>query len=911
MTMKTKKTLQHIVAVTVVLLAFSLVFMMPVSADKVYYASPDGTGDGSASASPGSLSDILTTLTTQHTAGTYAVMLLDGTYSGTYDVIVGGSGITISIEPGDNQKNVEITGTLQPKYGSSSHVNSEIIVRNLNFSLTSAGKSVYIPKTSNSVNLTVDSCNFKGTYDVNTYTATSAQYGITTHSDSYANAGNLKVINSKFTSLSHPLSGHYSTANNEIKISGCTFTNVKSGINIQNAQCVQKVTISENTISAIEYCVRVGHNTAVLPEVIIADNKLTVGLSSDTADAAVVIRGNSIQSLDFSENTVSGADGAKLLSLVNADATNDKLDFSTNTWNDVESDYPSSEDCNLGTAIDFFGAGTADDPYRLSSKADLKKLAEKVNAGEGYSGKYFKLTASVDLNNEEWTPIGNTKATPFRGYFNGDSYTISNLKINAPEQVGAGLFGYVNGSKTLENLNLLNVDISAKSAVGSFVGSTINSYTFKNIHADNVTISGNYKVGGLVGDGYFKAIDCSVGYATSSNKNYVTGIYSAANFEGDCVGGFVGFLGEGAYDALTNCAVYNTEVTGTRKVGGLVGSAFHNNKLVGVSVADITVSTNADASYAEDNPKTMGVGGLVGLFTLHTDKAGEIVGSATITDTSIENVKLVDTNNVGASMGYVTGGQRGSETVDAPSSELFDTVEIAVSGTNTGATTTHLVPPAPVVETPPSSSSSGSSTPGAYYNYPRTVTDGGLVEFGTSKVVKSVTLPKGTSGAVVLNIDSIDYWPLTLDSEFTFDISVENLGEGTSYISFKIDESKLTALELTAADVGVYHEVNGEWVKLVVTYTIEDGDVIYTAETDSFSPFKLVIEEGAAVQKEEVTPSEPVTPPVEAPDVPDEPAGDLPTDIPETPEQPEEPASPAPVLAVLAALGAAVVLRRK
>ena len=221
--------------------------------------------------------------------------------------------------------------------------------------------------------------------------------------------------------------------------------------------------------------------------------------------------------------------------------------------------------------------------------------------------------------------------------------------------------------------------------------------------------------------------------------------------------------------------------------------------------------------------------------------------------------------------------------------------------------------------TPPSqpatSTSSGTPTPGAYFNYPRTITDGGLVEFGTSKVVKSVTLPAGSSGKVNLHIDSTAYWPLVLDSEFTFDISVEKLGEGTSYISFKIDESKLTALELTAADVGVYHEVNGEWVKLVVTYTIEDGTVLYTAETDSFSPFKLVIEEGAAVQKEEeVNPSEPVTPPVDTPETPvtpDEPEVLPPVDEPETPEQPEEPASPAPLLAVLAGLGAAVVLRRK
>ena len=259
--------------------------------------------------------------------------------------------------------------------------------------------------------------------------------------------------------------------------------------------------------------------------------------------------------------------------------------------------------------------------------------------------------------------------------------------------------------------------------------------------------------------------------------------------------------------------------------------------------------------------------------------------------------------------GSITGGTFSEAALSGTDNALFNPDTPRVTNPD-GTTSFGSSIPAP--ETPSvSSSSSVTPTPGAYFNYPRTTEDGGLVEFGTSKVVKSVTLPAGSSGKVNLHIDSTAYWPLSLDSEFTFDISVDNLGEGTSYISFKIAESKLTALELTAADVGVYHDVNGEWVKLVVTYTIEDGDVIYTAETDSFSPFKLVIEEGAAVQKEEVTPSEPVVDEPVIPDVPQDVPGEVLPEIPDNQDEPETPASPAPVLGLLAALGAAVVLRRK
>ena len=279
-----------------------------------------------------------------------------------------------------------------------------------------------------------------------------------------------------------------------------------------------------------------------------------------------------------------------------------------------------------------------------------------------------------------------------------------------------------------------------------------------------------------------------------------------------------------------------------------------------------------------------------------------ISGGNFISPENVDAVESITTGSEQAIDNFITGGSFSSDVKE----HLADDVEFVT--TEDGNT---LVGSSIPVVQPTTSSSSSTPTPGAYYNYPRTVSDSGLVEFGTSKVVKSVTLPAGSSGKVNLHIDSTAYWPLAVDSEFTFDISVDNLGVGTSYISFKIAESKLTALDLTAADVGVYHNVNGEWVKLVVTYTIEDGDVIYTAETDSFSPFKLVIEEGAAVQKEEVTPSEPVVDEPVIPDVPQDVPGEVLPEIPDVQDEPETPASPAPVLGLLAALGAAVVLRRK
>ena len=204
------------------------------------------------------------------------------------------------------------------------------------------------------------------------------------------------------------------------------------------------------------------------------------------------------------------------------------------------------------------------------------------------------------------------------------------------------------------------------------------------------------------------------------------------------------------------------------------------------------------------------------------------------------------------------------------------------------------------------SSSSGGSSSGNYLSFPRTTTNGGLVDFGSSKVVKALMLPEGSRGSVLLKVDTVEKWPKAVETEYPFDISVEKLGEGVSYILFEIPVSTLDRLGITPADMGVYHLVDEVWVKLAVTYEVKDGTVCYEAATDSFSPFKLVIEEGAATQKEEE--NVPTVPPTEEPDVPDEPEILPPIDEPAKPTEPE---TPAPILAVLAGLGAAVIVRRK
>ena len=60
-----------------------------------------------------------------------------------------------------------------------------------------------------------------------------------------------------------------------------------------------------------------------------------------------------------------------------------------------------------GVAVaDLEGEGTEAAPYLINNLAELKWFRGDVNAGNNYAGKYVKLTADIDLGNEEWAPIG-------------------------------------------------------------------------------------------------------------------------------------------------------------------------------------------------------------------------------------------------------------------------------------------------------------------------------------------------------------------------------------------------------------------------------------------------------------------------------------------------------------------------
>lgn len=97
------------------------------------------------------------------------------------------------------------------------------------------------------------------------------------------------------------------------------------------------------------------------------------------------------------------------------------------------------------------GAGTEANPYLINSINDLLYFRASC-MGTSYSGKYFKITKHLDLNNKNWTPMSG-----FQGILDGDGYSILNLSITSGE-ANCGFFANISGA-TIKNVIIKNVKI--------------------------------------------------------------------------------------------------------------------------------------------------------------------------------------------------------------------------------------------------------------------------------------------------------------------------------------------------------------------------------------------------------------------------------------------------------------------
>ena len=90
---------------------------------------------------------------------------------------------------------------------------------------------------------------------------------------------------------------------------------------------------------------------------------------------------------------------------------------------------------------------------------------------------------------------GGETPTPFLGTFNGNGYTISNLKIESANG-STGFFAYIGTGGRVENLKLVNAEIVGQGSTGAIAGTSTG--TIENIYVDG-KITGGSNTGGIVG----------------------------------------------------------------------------------------------------------------------------------------------------------------------------------------------------------------------------------------------------------------------------------------------------------------------------------------------------------------------------------------------------------------------------
>lgn len=230
------------------------------------------------------------------------------------------------------------------------------------------------------------------------------------------------------------------------------------------------------------------------------------------------------------------------------------------------------------------GTGSASDPYLIQTAAQL-------NIVRNYLSSHFKLVSSISLSSfSNWSPIGQLGTNNnFRGHFDGNGFTISNLSINRPTENYVGLFGYCYGNATsLTNVVINNVNVTGRSAVGSLAGLISDNQGVVQSCSSSGSVRGLHGVGGLVGAGGILSScwsscivygDSSVGGLTANSPS-VTSCYATGNVYG------------------TNIGSSSSDV---RSIGGLAGSADGSN------ISNSYATGNVTGIYSDSN-----VGGLVG-----------------------------------------------------------------------------------------------------------------------------------------------------------------------------------------------------------------------------------------------------------------------------------------------------------
>jgi hypothetical protein len=251
------------------------------------------------------------------------------------------------------------------------------------------------------------------------------------------------------------------------------------------------------------------------------------------------------------------------------------------------------------------GNGSEQNPYLISSKADMEQLATNVNGGQTYSGTYFKLTRDLTEASDTLTTIvGNSSSNYFSGTFDGNGHKIA---VNR-----RGIFGRIQNA-TIRNLEVCG-KITTPSYSSYYVGGICAYAISSNIM--NCRNSAEIESSSTVDYSYTFYVGGICGFASSNNTiinccntNTVSGTINSSNtyIPSSYSGGICGCIGTD--NQISNC--YNTGNITARSLsngvikaqsyaGGICGGATNaSGKIQNCFVANCQINNGTDATRAK------------------------------------------------------------------------------------------------------------------------------------------------------------------------------------------------------------------------------------------------------------------------------------------------------------------------
>ena len=266
-------------------------------------------------------------------------------------------------------------------------------------------------------------------------------------------------------------------------------------------------------------------------------------------------------------------------------------------WDGItENDFTKSEGQNADTY------GTENDPYLIKTSNDMAFFANEVKKGNGFEGKYIKLTIDLDMTNPKFTGIGDGdlvngkwSTKEFKGNFDGDNHDV---KLCVNKSYMAGLFNASSG--TIKNVTTSGIVYTQNRVAGGVVG-YLNGGTVENV-TNNAFVTGKFKetdilagkghIGGVIGllqtgsvsnltnNGFVYGNvtkyedNQGVGGVIGTIEKNATAVNNLKNYgyvrnEGFCTGGTIGVIRKNDIEikTLTNEGV----ISGKEGTGGVIG----------------------------------------------------------------------------------------------------------------------------------------------------------------------------------------------------------------------------------------------------------------------------------------------------------------------------------------------------